>query len=123
MKNSIKKVLLTTFSVLIFILMGHTSHAQEIPKAENSIHDKMYDLIKKSESVVLPAEVLERINKLNADNPKKAKTVHTQTTVFKVLHNKALSNADILFFGNQILKSQSASIIVINADIQKLLNQ
>ncbi len=123
MRNFSKQAVLAAFTALLFILAGYNSHAQDIPKADNSIHDRMYALMRKSDSVVLPNDVTEKINSININNPGKKKAIYTQTSVLKVLYNKELSKNDILFFGNQILKSSSSSIAAISGDIKKLLTK
>lgn len=123
MRNFLKQAVLTAFTVLLLLLAGYKSTAQQqIPKADNTIHDRMYYLIQKSQAVVLPAEVSQHITTINADNPKKAKAVYSQANALKVLYNSNVSKEDKLFFGNQMLKSSSATIIAIHPDIKKLLS-
>lgn len=121
MRNYTKQAIPAAVAVLLFILLGFNSMAQQLPKADNSVHDKMYDLIRKSDKVILPKDVTDKLHSININNPQKNKTVYLQTSVLKVLYNKALGKKDILFFGEQILKSSSASIAAINTDIKQLL--
>jgi len=112
----------TAFAVtLVCMLAGLSVTAQEIPKADNSIHDKLILLINKSNKVSLPAEVVQHIQSINQSNQNKRKAVYTQTTVLQVLYNTALSKSDRLFFGNHFLKNESPAIIAIRPDLQKLL--
>ena len=123
MRNFLKQAVLTAFTVLLFVLAGNKTIAQQqLPKADNTIHDRMYYLIQKSQAVVLPAEVSQHITSINADNLKKVKAVYSQTNALKVLYNSNVSKDDKLFFGNQMLKSSSAAIIAIHPDIKKLLS-
>jgi len=123
MRNYTKQAALTAFAILLFALAGYNGMAQEIPKADNSIHDKMYDLVQKSKPVVLPAEVSQHINTINADNPNKARAAYSQGNALKVLYNKDISKTDKLFFANQMLKNQSAAITAIHAHIRQLLTK
>ncbi len=123
MKKNSKQVVITILTLLLFIIVSFssTAQAQELPKADNTIHDKIYYLIQKSKAIVLPAEVLQRITATNANNPTKDKAAYSQSNVLKVLYNTSLSKDERLFFGNHMLKSNAAPIIAIHPEIKKLL--
>ena len=120
-----KKQLPFLFFVVLFSLVSLSGHAQSqaIPKADNTIHDRMYLLLQKSNAVVLPTEITEHINLINKDNPYKAKVVYAQLSVLKVLYNKALPKEDIRFFGNQLLKTESEIYSPISGDIKTILGK
>ncbi|RYY65548.1 MAG: hypothetical protein EOO13_17000 [Chitinophagaceae bacterium] len=121
MKNIRIKASVLLAALLYCLLSSFTSSAQEIPKVDNVLHDRMYTMMLQSENVVLPKEVAEKLTTINQNNPQKNKAVYLQASVLKVLYNKTLSKNDIAFFGEHILKSPSASIAAINTDIKHLL--
>lgn len=123
MKDFTKQTVLAVFTVMLLLLATYKSTAQLIPKADNSIHDRMYALMQKSEQVILPLPITEKIKTVNISNPHSKKAMFTQTSVMKVLYNSNLSKEDIVFFSNEILKSRSASIGAISADIKKLVTK
>ena len=115
--------LILTNIVLCLVLLSFSSKAQEPPKADNSIHDRMYSLIQKSEQVLLPQELTDHISQINKNNPHKGKRIYAQTSMLKVLYNKELPKDDIRFFGKQLLLNQSETMTPIHADIRKILNK
>ncbi|MBC7937357.1 MAG: hypothetical protein H7Y86_18590 [Rhizobacter sp.] len=121
MRKHFKQVAAALAVVLLFLLAGFSAAAQEIPKADNSIHDRMYFLAQKSDKILLPAEVSAHVRLLNTGQPNSAKRISAQTAALKVLYNKNLSKDDILFFGNQLLKIQSSTYTPLHVDIKKLL--
>lgn len=123
MRNYTNKAVAAAVAVLLFILLGFNSTAQQIPKADNTVHDKMYQLLNRSDKVVLPAEVTEHINTINQDNPYKTKVIHAQLRILKVLYNKTLPKEDVLFFGNQLLKNNTGMYLPIHSDIKKILDK
>ena len=123
MRNYARQAVASAVVVLLFILSGFNSTAQQIPKADNTIHDKMYQLLNQSSKVILPPGVTEHINTINQDNPNKAKVVYAQLSMLKVLYNTALTKEDILFFGNQLLKNNTGTYLPIHADIKKILDK
>jgi hypothetical protein len=121
MRNITRPLAATAIVLLLLTLPAYKSNAQEIPKADNTIHDKMYYMIQNSSNIILPETVAQRIVSLNENNPGKAKAMYSQTRALKVLHNTTLSKEDLRFFGNQLLKSSSPAIIAIKDNITKLL--
>jgi hypothetical protein len=115
--------LILTSLMFCFVLISPDSKAQELPKADNSVHDRMYSLMQKSDKVSLPKELADHITRINEDKPHKAKLIYSQTSMLKVLYNKALTKDDIRFFGNQLLKNHSKTMTPIHADIRKILNK
>jgi hypothetical protein len=115
--------LILTNLILCLVLFSLSSKAQEPPNADNSIHDRMYSLLQKSEKVLLPQELTDHINEINKDHPHKAKLVYAQTSMLKVLYNKELPKDDIRFFGKQLLLNHSQTMTPIHADIRKILNK
>lgn len=111
-------------ALIFFSVLGYSSFAQQkpLPTADNSIHDRMYTLIQKSDKVVLPDDVTQHITAINTNTLNKEKIMYAQLTVLKVLHNKALSKEDISFFGSQLLKRTSGMYVPIQADIKKILD-
>lgn len=121
MRKLTRSLTATVFVIMLLMLSAYSSTAQEIPKADNTVHDKLYYMIQKSSAVVLPGNVSEHITAINANNPNKAKAIYSQTRALKVMHNDALSKDDRRFFATHMLKSQSPAIIAIQGDIKKLL--
>jgi hypothetical protein len=123
MRNFARKAGLAAIIFLLFILTGHDSMAQQIPKADNSVHDRMYHMMQQSEKVALPATLVTRLNTINAADPNKAKIIWAQTALLKVMYNTALPKDDIIFFGKEILKNESNVYTPIHSDIKKVLEK
>ncbi|RYZ36889.1 MAG: hypothetical protein EOP49_32190 [Sphingobacteriales bacterium] len=121
MKNDRLKSARLLLALISFLLTSLTSLAQQGPKADNSVHDRMYYLIQKSGQVVLPEALTQQLQTWNNDNPNKAKIIYAQSNVFKVLYNPGLSKEDRRFFGNQMLQSSSVLYAPLHNEIKKVL--
>ena len=118
MRNS-TRLIIYRCSILFFILgAGFNSIAQEVPKADNAVHDRMFNLITVSNKVVLPDSVIQYINDLNQDSPHKQKYTSSHLAVYRVLYNPTLSKADRRFFANEILNKTAAVWVPLQAHLK-----
>lgn len=121
MRNYLLQAKAGIIAFFLLFITGTVALAQSTPKADNSIHDKMYYMIQGSSKVSLPPEVSQELVRLNTGNSQAKKAIFGQTSVLKVLYNTGLSKSDRLFFGEHILKNESPAIVAIRPDIKKLL--
>lgn len=123
MKIYLKHSACIAVTILLLTLLSFNSVAQEIPKADNSVHDRMYAMMNQSEKVQLPADIVHHIDSINQHNPYKIKLTWAQSSILKVMHNKTFKKEDLVFFGNEILKMNSETFMPIYPQIKKMLNQ
>ncbi|MFT3981008.1 MAG: hypothetical protein QM687_11095 [Ferruginibacter sp.] len=120
----------TFVAVLSFLSFGIFSEAEAQQKQHpqtlqeaNYVHDKMYNLIRESAAVELPADIVSQVTELNKDNPYKQKFISGQLSLLKVVYNSNLKKEDIRFFGNQVLQSSSEVYKPIHAIVKQKLKK
>ena len=122
--NCLRKKL---FALSVFIIIAGFSHVnaqkQQTLQEANYVHDKMYNLIHASSTVEIPSDIINQLEQLNKDQPDKDKITKGQITLLKVMFNEALPKNDLRFFGEQILKNNSAMYSAIHTLVRKQLKK
>ena len=118
MKTPAPPFILHSILMLFLLTAGLHLPAQEKSLPGNFVHDKMYNLRKASNAIILPDSIIVFVNTINLSSPYKTKYTYAHLSVYKVLLNKDLPVSDRRFFFNQIMNNHSTLWVPIHAHLR-----